>query len=236
MGRKRGKYAKEWGQRALGLFERVDVIRKELHIESRLDFHVKHNALLDALLRKITVAGEEPGPELQAFLNETSADGEKKPDDWVSLDVERDEGVDPSTVPLPTDDHLREYVRKVHERDERWGAAIKKFASALTDAEKEHAIAYATDREYRRRGDSKMAVSVRRCDEVVRKWKSDFIQKHKLATDVPLMRIYLDMRRATKMFCLSPDDQEAFDLFMGALDRFPAEMKRALRERGVDVA
>ncbi len=47
------------------------------------------------------------------------------------------------------------------------------------------------------------------------------------------MKVYVQLREGFNMFCLSPDDREAYDVVMAALDAYPVEMRRALTERGL---
>lgn len=131
----------------------------------------------------------------------------------------------PMPEPAPTDEELRVHREKCLDLVRSWKEAGTALVNAvLTPSEVEHCTTYCSDREYRRRGDSLMAKFHRRKDEVLAGFPSTEIREY--TKDLTLMRLYTDVRRATGMFCLSPDDQEAYDLATTGLDKIPVEVAR----------
>lgn len=179
--------------------------------------------LVDAACRKQKLSGVEPDELAQRAEMSFKALSDFERGDPLMEDA------DPESLVIPTDDELRERGAKVVALAKEWREHALAFChSVLTDQEKEHAVAFGSDKAYRRRGDSLMAKFHRRKDEVLDGFGLGYVRQNNLQVDAPLMKLYVQIRRGALMFCLSPDDQEAYDLCSSALESLPEERLRAL--------
>jgi hypothetical protein len=128
--------------------------------------------------------------------------------------------------PGATEDDRNAHKRKCLDLAREWqvvGSELVK--SVLTPQEVDHCIAVTNDREYRRTGDSLMAKAHRLKDEVLKPYPSTRVRL--LTKDRDLMSLYARLRKSFDLFCLSADDQEAYDQTMAILAEIPAAIAKA---------